>query len=189
MTVLYDEHPYWGLRSIVQCDQNIEFLNFSYYTYVPQSLLDVRRHFLVSRIDFLQVGYVERLIFNTPPGEELALHSTVFHKVMGLVHFPMVDMSTGSSAQLEKVKPILGDEIFNSFDWYRSGRSYHGYGRYLMTQDEWIVQMGKLLLVNKVGVPPTVDPRWVGHRLIAGYAALRWTKNTEHYLDNPKKAK
>ncbi|MHB1292207.1 MAG: primase 1D-like protein [Sulfuricella sp.] len=32
---------------------------------------------------------------------------------------------------------------------------------------------------------PTVDPRWVGHRLISGYAALRWTKNTEQYLNTP----
>lgn len=47
--------------------------------------------------------------------------------------------------------------------------------------------MGKLFLATQVGVPPTVDPRWVGHRLIAGYAALRWTKNTPHYVDTPKK--
>lgn len=187
MISLYDEHPYWGLRTIVEQDEEIERLSFSYYTYVPQSLQDVRVGFFVSRSEFLQKDYVDKVICGTPLGQELALHSTIFHKSRGLVHIPMVDMSTGSSAQLEKVKPILGDEIFNNFEWYRSGRSYHGYGRCLMSHKEWIIQMGKLLLVNKLGVPPTVDPRWVGHRLIAGYSALRWTKNTAHYIDNPKK--
>lgn len=189
MSVLYGEHPYWRLRSIVERDQDIELFNFSYYTYIPQSLQDCRKVFSISRVEFLQEEIVGEIIFQTPLGQELALHSTIFHKERGVVHLPMVDMSTGSSAQLEKVKPILGEEIFNSFDWYRSGRSYHGYGRYLMSHDEWIVQMGKLLLVNKIGVPPTVDPRWVGHRLIAGYAALRWTKNTAYYVDSPKRIK
>ena len=96
-------------------------------------------------------------------------------------------MSTGSGAQLEKVRPVLGESVFFDFDWYKSGRSYHGYGRSLLTHNDWIKQMGKLLLVNQIGVPPTVDPRWVGHRLIAGYASLRWTKNTPQYLDYPRR--
>lgn len=187
INILADDHPYWGVRSIVENDSNIDSLNFSYYTYVPQSLLDQRKIFVIFREQFLDVRFMRKAILDTPSGQELALHSTIHHKSMQTVHIPMIDMSTGSSAQLEKVRPVLGEEIFLNFDWYRSGRSYHGYGRFLMTHDEWLVQMGKLLLVNKIGLPPTVDPRWVGHRLIAGYAALRWTKNTMHYVDLPRR--
>lgn len=102
------------------------------------------------------------------------------------MHIPMVDMSTGSVAQLAKLRPFLGEELFQRFKWYKSGRSFHGYGRTLVTSSEWSALMGTLLLANQKGLAPTVDPRWVGHRLIAGYAALRWTKNTPHYINLPK---
>jgi hypothetical protein len=35
--------------------------------------------------------------------------------------------------------------------------------------------MGRLLLLNLPEKPCLVDTRWVGHRLIGGYAALRWS--------------
>lgn len=184
---LFDEHPYWSVRSVIEASLDVVGLCFSYYTYAPQSLIDERTVFSISRLDFLDENFIQRIISSTPKGQELALHSTVAMRSGECLHLPMIDMSTGSPAQLEKVRPILGNEVFLSFDWYKSGRSYHGYGRYLMRQREWSMHMGKLLLVNKVGLPPTVDPRWVGHRLIAGYAALRWTKNTSHYVDFPRR--
>ncbi|MDP9710320.1 UNVERIFIED_ORG: hypothetical protein J2X80_002399 [Pseudomonas fluorescens] len=188
MTLMFfDSHPYWSIRDIVEKNCGVVALCFSYYTYVPQSLTDVREIFSISRSQFLDERFMFKVIVDTPDGQELALHSTVTMENGEILHFPMIDMSTGSTAHLEKVRPILGDELFFDFDWYKSGRSYHGYGKFLMNQEEWTVQMGKLLLVNKIGVPPTVDPRWVGHRLIAGYSALRWTRNTSHYVGLPHK--
>ncbi|MBU0525747.1 MAG: hypothetical protein KKC24_05780 [Gammaproteobacteria bacterium] len=184
---LFDEHPYWSVRSVIEASLDVIGLCFSYYTYTPQSLIDERTVFSVSRFDFFNENFIRKMIYNAPIGQELAIHSTVALRSGHCMHLPMIDMSTGSPAQLEKVRPVLGEEIFSSFDWYKSGRSYHGYGRYLMGQQEWATQMGKLLLVNQTGLPPTVDPRWVGHRLIAGYAALRWTKNTAHYVDMPRR--
>jgi hypothetical protein len=130
---------------------------------------------------------IKNLIGSTPPGKELSLHSSIEIDSGETLHIPMIDMSTGSLAQLEKVRPLLGDILFSTFSWFKSGRSYHGYGGTLIDQKEWTSQMGKLLLVNQIGMPPTVDPRWVGHRLIAGYSSLRWTNNTSHYIDTPKK--
>lgn len=172
---------------VEKCDLEIREMYFSYYEYLPQSLTDTRNIFSLSVNDFLNQKFIESTINNTPPGQELAFHSRVDLSSGAQMHMPMIDMSTGSAAQLAKLRPFLGEDIFQKFTWYKSGRSYHGYGSMLVTRDEWIVQMGKLLLANHSGMPPTVDPRWVGHRLIGGYSALRWTKNTAHYIDIPKK--
>lgn len=188
MKYLQPDHPYWRVRSLIEDESDVILLTFSYYTYIPKSLTDIRTEIPVRREDFLNQYFIEELLRETPSNQELALHSTILCKGALTLHLPMIDMSTGSSAQLEKVRPIIGQDLFEDFDWYKSGRSYHGYGRYFLSRNDWVVQMGKLLLVNQVGLPHTVDPRWVGHRLIAGYAALRWTKNTPHYMDYPRKA-
>jgi hypothetical protein len=101
------------------------------------------------------------------------------------LHLVMVDMSTGARAHLEKLRAFIGDNYADKIAWYRSGRSFHGYGDTLLTGELWVRFMGLLLLANQPSLEPTVDPRWIGHRLLAGYAALRWTKNTEHYLSAP----
>lgn len=99
----------------------------------------------------------------------------------------MIDLSTSSRAHLKKLLAYLGESVFYGFSWYESGRSFHGYGSRLLTKSEWIEFMGILLLSNQKDLKPTVDPRWIGHRLIGGYSALRWTKNTYHYLNFPSK--
>lgn len=189
MTVSFKEHPYWHVRDVVlKAVGEVSLVEMSYYTYTPQSVVDARLIFSMPVVDFLNVEFVEGRIKNCPPGCEVAIHSKLVMLDGSFTHIPMIDMSTGSAAQLAKLKPIL-DKDFDSFAWFKSGRSYHGYGAALIGHDEWIRLMGKLLLANQIGVPHTVDPRWVGHRLIAGYAALRWTKNTSHYVDIPKKLK
>jgi len=102
------------------------------------------------------------------------------------MHLVMVDMSTSARAHLEKLRGFLGDNFFQRISWYASGRSFHGYGESLMEQEEWVEFMGLLLLANQPRLEHTVDPRWIGHRLLAGYSSLRWTCNTSHYLTLPR---
>jgi hypothetical protein len=187
VTLFAPDHPYWHVTSAVMAaDVAVQAVTLSYYYYVPQSLIDSRIGLAVSVDDFLDIRFMERLIAECPPGAEVALHSEVIVEGGGVRHIPMIDMSTGSAAQLLKLKPFL-ERHFEGFAWFKSGRSYHGYGSNLVERDEWIAIMGRLLLANQIGMPATVDPRWVGHRLMAGYAALRWTKNTSHYVDFPKR--
>ncbi|MBP8273206.1 MAG: hypothetical protein KAY59_02190 [Acidobacteria bacterium] len=42
------------------------------------------------------------------------------------------------------------------------------------------------LLQNAPDPNELVDSRWIAHRLVAGYSALRWTGNQEHYLAEPR---
>ena len=184
--LLPSEHPYWFIRGLVAAwPDPIESLGFSYYRYFPQSLEDPRKEFSISTSTFLNPVEMCSVLDGTPQGCELAFHSKV-KLIRGVVmHVPLIDMSTGSPAQLEKLRPFLG-ELYSRFQWYNSGRSFHGYADILVEVDTWAAMLGALLLANQKGLPPTVDPRWIGHRLIAGYSALRWTKNTDYYLELPR---
>ena len=134
---------------------------------------------------FLDFLTVERLMADTPPGTELAMHSDVLLQGGERRHIVMIDMSTAAKAHLEKLRAFIGNNFYQRMTWYESGRSFHGYGEDLLGEREWVQFMGLLLLSNKPRLEPTVDPRWIGHRLLAGYSSLRWTKNTSHYLSLP----
>lgn len=182
-------HPYWHVRDIVLSNDRIKNLHLSYYKYSPQTVEDYRHEIKLETSEFIDPERIEKLIKNTPEGMEISFHSLIELSQGEFCHLPMVDMSTGSTVQLSKLIPFIGDSLFKEMKWYKSGRSYHGYGGGLICEREWLILMGKLLLANKKDLPPTVDTRWVGHRLIAGYSSLRWSKNTDHYLHPPVPAK
>lgn len=189
MNTPFKDHPYWLVRDVISKEiDNIKTLEMSYYIYTPQTVKDSRLTFFISPSDFVSDSFIEHFISLCPNGYETAIHSRLKMSNNTTKHIPMIDMSTGSAAQLAKLMPVL-EQDFDNFSWFKSGRSYHGYGKELINENEWVRLMGKLLLANHVGYPHTVDPRWVGHRLIAGYAALRWTKNTNHYIDIPRRLK
>jgi hypothetical protein len=160
-------------------------LCFSHYQYVPQSIMDDRHVFHVSRDEFLSETWIENLLRSTPPGRELALHSKLWMNHQHEVHIPMVDLSTTARAHLLKLQALVEHTGFGQFTWFASGRSFHGYGNRFLNHEYWVKLMGALLLSNQKGMMPTVDPRWIGHRLLGGYSALRWTKNTAHYVNTP----
>ncbi len=159
---------------------------FSHYTYTPRTIADERSIFLVRGEELLSEVQIGGLLRSAPKGQELALHSRVHFSDGTVQHIPMVDLSAPATGVLTRVLAVLPDEIANSMLWFESGRSHHGYGQLLVNHDDWIRIMGRLLLVNQPQMPTIVDPRWIGHRLLAGYSALRWTKNTAHYIQQPK---
>lgn len=178
-------HPYWHVRSILEHRDDVCSVSFSYYTYTPRSVKDDRISFNLSFHDFLNPELVSKYMEKVPLGQEMAIHSNVQLLTGEVVHLVMLDMSTSAKAHLEKLKVFLGINFFEEIKWFRSGRSFHGYGQTLLSRDEWVKFMGLLLLANQPKLEPTVDPRWIGHRLLAGYAALRWTKNTDYYIGLP----
>ena len=135
--------------------------------------------------EFLDPQRVLKVFESTPVGQEMAMHSDLRLTSGERLHLVMVDMSTSSKAHLEKLRGFLGENLFQTISWFASGRSFHGYGESLLQEIDWVKFMGLLLLANQPRLEHTVDPRWIGHRLVAGYSALRWTKNTHHYLGLP----
>ena len=177
----------------------IESLEIGVYRYEPQTVSDKRR---VVPVPPHEIARRYRKIENRlDPGEEIALQSrvSVRAKRQGWAwpwasrertevrHIPMIDFQGDvSEANLEGVAHIALDFRCDEMAVFFSGRSCHFYGFALLTQDEWIQFMGRILLLNLPGQPAVVDSRWVGHRLIAGYSALRWSRNTRHYKQHPE---
>lgn len=171
---------------MVERSSEVAAVPFSYYAYTPQTVEDRRSTFIMPVERFLDEAEVSRAMEGASMGHELAVHSDLLMRDGQRLHLAMVDMSTSARAHLEKLRSFLGDSFFQRISWYVSGRSFHGYGDSLLKRDEWVQFMGLLLLANQPRLEPTVDPRWIGHRLLAGYASLRWTCNTSHYLTLPR---
>lgn len=86
----------------------------------------------------------------------------------GIYHIPLLDLDipvdeTGGVSVLE-VFSNLGVRSGVVID---SGKSYHGWGLELLTDDEWRKFMARALLLDRI------DRRWVGHRLLDGQANIR----------------
>jgi len=178
-------HPYWHVRSLVQKNSEISALSMSYYIYQPRNVSEKRDTWAISSSDFLNEDFVSKKIDLVPPTAELALNSEFLCSDGKVYHLIMIDMATGAKAHLDKLRSFLDNNLFGGIAWFNSGRSFHGYGTELLSHEQWVKFMGLLLLANLPNAVPTVDPRWIGHRLLAGYAALRWTKNSHFYKSVP----
>ncbi len=183
--MIAETHPYWHLRSVLERREGVAAVPFSYYSYRPQTVEDRRTCFVMPLERFLNADFVHRVMQEAGAGQELAVHSDVRMCDGRSLHLVMVDMSTSARAHLEKLRSFLGNNFFQRIARFASGRSFHGYGETLLDHNEWVKFMGLLLLANQPHLEPTVDPRWIGHRLMAGYASLRWTCSTSHYLSLP----
>jgi len=183
-----NNHPRFIVHKLIELyGKEIVFV-FSYYTYKKNTIEDVRHVFEVDAKDITD-DYLLSICDSTPDGHNLAFHSTVYLANGKIKHIPMVDLATRAIGVINKVLNVLPDELLDQMVWYESGRSFHGYGTRLINSDDWIKLMGRLLLVNLPQQHPIVDPRWIGHRIMAGYSALRWTKNTDDYIKIPKLVK
>ncbi len=114
------------------------------------------------------------LIREKSHGEQtLGVCSLVNTKADDIAHIPMVDFHCPpSKGNLKLVKTCLRQIGQRDGVILNSGRSYHYYGFKLLTQKEWIEFFGKCLLVS-----PIIDYRFIGHRLIDGWAVLRIYSN------------
>ena len=179
------QHPAQLIQLIrLRYGMSVSF-EFSRYYYRPRSLEDERETFHVPA-SHVTHDLVCSLITNLPEGYELALNSRVYISPNEYLHIPMIDCAAKRVEQLRSIYTVLPKETAASMYWYGSGRSFHGYGVKLLSNSEWIDFMGRLLLVNTPGHSAIVDPRWIGHRLMSGYSALRWSWNTPQYLHEPR---
>lgn len=180
-------HPYWHVRKLAEIYPEIAYFNLSYYSYTPQTIEDDRYTFKLERKNLLEETLIQSLLANTPALCELAFHSAVELEDGRTFHIPLIDMSSKSFSLLNKYNnytDIFSEKRLKTV-WFYSGRSYHGYGSELLSYSDWVAYMGRLLLINIPAMPDIVDPRWIGHRLMGGYSALRWTRKTAQYKNLP----
>ncbi len=114
-----------------------------------------------------------RAMVATARGTALAVASRVSLSRGREGHLPLLDLQCRPTATnlrhiLHAMRRILpeGGVVLNS------GRSFHYYGRHLLTPSEWRQFLGRCLLLE-----PLVDVRNLGHCLIDGESALRLSPN------------
>jgi hypothetical protein len=184
----FQDHPI-HLVSELGARSPVLTLSFSQYFYRPQSPFDERRVF-----EQLAAGitteWLQDQLEELPEGWDVALNSTVRDGRSRAHHIPMIDFSKPSVGRddLILMRSILGTSLCRSLVFYNSGRSLHAYSLHLLEPKAWREFMGRLLLLNLPNAEQLVDTRWVGHRLVSGYCALRWSSNSEHYLQMPVRA-
>lgn len=187
--MLEKDHPFFYIQSLAK-EQGFVF-HFSRYKYTPDSILDERVMFELGT-SFFNTSSINNLIEDLEKDEELALHSNFYiprknSERIDKYHIPMIDFSTSewSYDLTNRLKHCLPEDIFKELLIFKSGRSFHGYALTKKSHPEWLDLMGRLLLINPPG-QIYVDTRWVGHRIMAGYASLRWSAKTEQYKDLPR---
>lgn len=182
----FREHPLGFLHRLegeFGTDLSVEF---SRYFYRPQSLFDERFVFQCS-IQDVGLKWMEQQVAELPAEWELALNSRVLNARGRAAHIGMIDFVGRPDVSLiqNRVRDFVGAKQAARLVLYDSGRSIHGYILELMSPGNWTRFLGRLLLMNVPGEPVLVDTRWIGHRLIAGYAALRWSANSSHHSEVP----
>lgn len=179
-----EDHPFRFLMPLFE-KEGAEFY-FSRYVYTPDALFDEREYLTLSGKE-LSEGMVSQEIASLRPDQELAFHSKIRIKGKSF-HVPMIDFTVETMSDVGvfgRMSRYLPKAIMLNMAIYASGRSFHAYSTTLLAPGEWIEFMGRLLLVNQHGHPDIVDSRWVGHRLIGGFGALRWSNNSGQYLGEP----
>jgi hypothetical protein len=121
------------------------------------------------------------------PNEEMAWHSWVERRGVGF-HIPMIDFISRPTHSVlhELVRTLTKDMCLSGhFDFFETGRSFHGYFSDLIPERTWPMYLGRLLVLDKHDSRTVIDTRWVGHALARGFAALRWSHNTNRYRAMP----
>lgn len=129
---------------------------------------------------------------------ELSFHSRIIYQ-NEIFHLPMIDFNMESidndvlTTLIERFEKQIElrvfRNVFSSMAMYSSGNSYHGYSDTLLKCQEWQNFMAASLLLNynknldEKSI--LVDTRWIAHRLIQGYGALRWSNNNNKYNSEP----
>ncbi len=177
-----EHHPVGLMSQLQNIYGNDLVLSFSRYFYRPRQLLDERVVF-DTPISVVNHDWLIDTISRLDEGWELALNSLVIDGRGRRRHLGMIDFIGRPPVDLvrEAARNILGPRVSASLALFDSGRSIHGYSLILMGPSDWFKFLGRLLLMNSPGELPIVDERWVGHRLIGGYSALRWSANSSHH--------
>jgi len=184
--MINNSHPFYFLLPLF--DKHDAVFSLSRYVYAPDSLFDDREFMAVHGEDLTEERINQEIEF-LRPDQELAFNSNV--RIGGKnFHIPMIDFSAEekiSGEIFDRMSRYLPKALMLNMAIYKSGRSFHAYSMKLLTPKEWIDFMGRLLLINPRGHADIVDSRWVGHRLIGGFGALRWSNNSGQYLGSPSR--
>jgi hypothetical protein len=189
-TLIIEEHPRLVVDEITARHGSDLIFTYSRYEIAApgfQAIAPRSPVFRVSGSDITPDWIAQRLA-ELGSDEEMAWHSWVESSGVGF-HIPMIDFA-GRPARsvLSEVNRTVATEMGFHADLllFDTKRSFHGYFAELIPEQAWLKYLGELLLLNEVNRSPVIDARWVGHALMRGFTALRWSNNTLRYPSMPR---
>jgi hypothetical protein len=122
---------------------------------------------------FLASGWsapaIEDIANKLSPDNMLVLSSRVKLRTGGSRHIPMLDFHIPSAAHNQELVVFIANSLDPKGGFIlTSGKSYHFYGKSLLTEDELPAFLGKALLFC-----PIIDRPWIAHQLVEGACGLR----------------
>jgi len=149
-------------------------------TPVPVKLLQevlhhqpLTQHCRVVKRKDLTAHYLRDLATAVPPTRMLAMSSSLKLADGSIRHLPMLDFHCpASSENLSLVGEVVRKLAVGNGFVLKSNKSYHFYGRELLTANELKRFLGRALLFA-----PVVDRAWIAHQLIESACALRISAN------------
>jgi hypothetical protein len=176
-------HPINFVESLLAQNELICEVQLSRYHYHPQSLVEESAPLAVPAARLRDV--FEDLERKLEADEDIAFDSVVRVRDERIrkCHFALLDFQASDLLRIKHTSKLLVNEYHaKQAVLVNSGRSYHLYMSALLTHEAWVRFMGRALLLNSRDEAPTVDARWIGHRLIGGHAALRWSANAKPFV-------
>ena len=132
----------------------------------------------------------EMLLKQSSVRREIAIDSRcVLNDGTTMRHLPMLDWrgrNPPSTAKLRELALAVGAEEFALFD---SGRSFHIYFKALLDESQFKKFLTQAVLIENRDSTSGVDYRWVAHRLMDGFATLRWSAVTRRHRREPRLAR
>ena len=189
-TLIAQGHPCMVLEQIVARHGANLIFTYSRYEVAPPGLQAIAPRSAVLRVSACDVtpGWIAHRFAELSPNEEMAWHSWVECGGVGF-HIPMIDfVGRPTRSVLCQLSRILSVEmsLSGSLVLFDTGRSFHGYFPDLIPERAWSKYLGQLLLLDEHDRSPVIDTRWVGHALVRGFTALRWSNNTDRYQAMPR---
>jgi hypothetical protein len=191
-TLIIQDHPGLVVEEITAKHGHDLVFTYSRYEVAPPGLQAIAPRSDVLRVSGSEITteWIAHRLSELGPNEEMAWHSWVDCRGIGF-HIPMIDfVGRPARSVLCEVSRALAAEIGIEAELivFDTERSFHGYFPDLIPERAWPKYLGEMLLINEDNHPPVIDTRWVGHGLLRGFTALRWSKNTNRYPAMPRLA-
>jgi len=144
----------------------------------------MQRHFVPSKVELMETSF-EELERGLRSGEEVALDSRCRMAQNEQVwHLAMLDWRPQSEFPMRHARRLAALIHAPEFLIVASGRSYHVYFKKLLSTEEFREFLTRSILAEDSA--SGVDYRWVAHRLLDGFATLRWSGQSWRHAHEPQ---
>ncbi len=149
-------------------EQKIQHIRDGLIQHIPNTIWKLQGEDIL-RNEFNPNDFVSHKIYVISVSSKIELCGRV-------LHLPIMNLHPETDLTYDDMKLAL-EATVNGMSGYllHSGRYFHFYGVDLLNQDEWLRFMAQFLMPTIL-----VSPRFIGHCLYRGYAALRLTTENNH---------